>query len=81
MKINKGLNLMLKLNLALNITGKTSKVLHKIESIIGFITIYMMLFRLNQHSMEKNTPFLFMESFLKDIGPKNTYCSKIISDT
>ena len=46
-----------KLNLALNITGK-NKVLHKIESIIGFIDLHDVI-SINQHD-EKKTPYFFL---------------------
>ena len=66
MKINK-IKSNAKLNLALNITGK-KKVLHKIESIIGFIDLHDVI-SINQHN-GKNTIFLFMESFLKILEKK-----------
>jgi len=47
MKINK-IKSNAKLNLALNITGK-KKVLHKIESIIGFIDLHDVI-SINQHN-------------------------------
>ena len=51
MKINK-IKSNAKLNLALNITGK-KKVLHKIESIIGFIDLHDDIL-INQHNGKKH---------------------------
>ena len=76
MKINK-FKSNAKLNLALNITGK-KKVLHKIESIIGFIDLHDII-SINQHNGKKHHIF-FYGKFSKNIGKKK-YCSKIISNT
>ena len=51
MKINK-IKSNAKLNLALNITGK-KKILHKIESIIGFIDLHDDI-SINQHNGKKH---------------------------
>ena len=56
MKINK-IKSNAKLNLALNITGK-KKVLHKIESIIGFIDLHDII-SINQYNGKK-TPYFFL---------------------
>ena len=58
-----------KLNLALNITGK-KKVLHKIESIIGFIDLHDVI-SINQHNGKKHH-ISFYGKFSKNIGKKNT---------
>jgi len=58
-----------KLNLALNITGK-KKVLHKIESIIGFIDLHDVI-SINQHNGNKHL-ISFYGKFSKNIGKKNT---------
>jgi len=58
-----------KLNLALNITGK-KKVLHKIESIIGFIDLYDVI-SINQYNGNKHH-ISFYGKFSKNIGKKNT---------
>ena len=58
-----------KINLALNVTGKTSK-LHKIESIVSFVDlhdlIYLKLVNANDHKIS------FQGKFSKGIGKKNT---------
>ena len=66
MKINK-IKSNAKLNLALNITGK-KKVLHKIESIIGFIDLHDVI-SINQHN-GKNHHISFYGKFSKNIGKK-----------
>ena len=58
-----------KLNLTLNITGK-KKVLHKIESIIGFIDLHDVI-SINQHNGKKHH-ISFYGKFSKNIGKKNT---------
>ena len=68
MKINK-IKSNAKLNLALNITGK-KKVLHKIESIIGFIDLHDVI-SINQHNGKKHH-ISFYGKFSKNIGKKNT---------
>ncbi len=68
MKINK-IKSNAKLNLALNITGK-KKVLHKIESIIGFIDLHDIIW-INQHNGKKHH-ISFYGKFSKNIGKKNT---------
>ena len=68
MKINK-IKSHAKLNLALNITGK-KKVLHKIESIIGFIDLHDVI-SINQHNGKKHH-ISFYGKFSKNIGKKNT---------
>ena len=58
-----------KVNLALNVTGKTSK-LHKIESIVSFVDlhdlIYLELINTKKHEVS------FQGKFSKGIGKKNT---------
>ena len=66
MKINK-IKSNAKLNLALNITGK-KKVLHKIESIIGFIDLHDVI-SINQHNGKKHH-ISFYGRFSKNIGKK-----------
>ena len=66
MKINK-IKSNAKLNLALNITGK-KKVLHKIESIIGFIDLHDVI-SINQHNGKKHH-ISFYGKFSKNIGKK-----------
>ena len=66
MKINK-IKSNAKLNLALNITGK-KKVLHKIESIIGFIDLHDVI-SVNQHNGKKHH-ISFYGKFSKNIGKK-----------
>ena len=68
MKINK-IKSNAKLNLALNITGK-KKVLHKIESIIGFIDLHDVI-SINQHNGKKHD-ISFYGKFSKNIGNKNS---------
>ena len=68
MKINK-IKSNAKLNLALNITGK-KKVLHKIESIIGFIDLHDVI-SINQHNGKKHH-ISFYGKFSKNISKKNT---------
>ena len=68
MKINK-IKSNAKLNLALNITGK-KKVLHKIESIIGFIDLHDVIL-INQYKGNKHL-ISFYGKFSKNIDKKNT---------
>ena len=42
-----------KINLALNVTGKTSK-LHKIESVVGFVTLHDVILIKNTLQMSGN---------------------------
>ena len=68
MRINK-LKSHAKINLALNITGK-KKLLHKIESIVGFIDLHDVIsineIKTNEHKIS------FYGKFSKKIGKKNT---------
>ena len=75
MKINK-IKSNAKLNLALNITGK-KKVLHKIESIIGFIDLHDVI-SINQHNGKKHH-ISFYGKFSKNIGKKNTVQTKLLT--
>jgi len=58
-----------KINLALNITGKTSK-LHKIESIIGFVSLHDVI--LIKKIQSKKHIISFKGKFSKGINKKNT---------
>ena len=58
-----------KLNLALNVTGKSSK-LHKIESIISFIDLHDLIY-LKETSKKKHQIY-FKGKFSKNIGKTNT---------
>ena len=58
-----------KINLALNVTGKT-KSLHKIESIISFININDIIL-INEHKSDKHQ-ISFFGKFAKNISKKNT---------
>ena len=58
-----------KLNFALNITGK-KKLLHKIESIVGFIDLHDVI-SINQHNAKKHH-ISFYGNFAKNIKRKNT---------
>tara|TARA_B100000963_G_C22458756_1_gene594647 strand:+ start:69 stop:914 length:846 start_codon:yes stop_codon:yes gene_type:complete len=58
-----------KINLALNITGKT-KFLHKIESIISFVTLHDEIFIKQINSKKHN--IAFYGKFSKNIGTNNT---------
>mgnify|MGYP001177481581 FL=1 len=58
-----------KINLALNITGKTSK-LHKIESIVGFVTLHDVI--LIKKIQSKKHVISFKGKFSKNISKKNT---------
>ena len=58
-----------KINLALNVTGKTSK-LHKIESVVGFVTLHDVI--LIKKIQSKKHIISFKGKFSKNIGPKNT---------
>jgi len=58
-----------KINLALNVTGKNSK-LHKIESIISFIDLHDLIYI--KLINEKNHKVFFTGKFSKNIGKMNT---------
>ena len=58
-----------KINLALNVTGKTPK-LHKVESIISFINLHDLIYLKQIHN--KNHKVFFRGKFSKNIGKKNT---------
>tara|TARA_Y100000389_G_C17438420_1_gene506991 strand:- start:62 stop:910 length:849 start_codon:yes stop_codon:yes gene_type:complete len=58
-----------KLNLALNVTGKLSK-LHKIESIVSFIELHDLIFLRTRK--KKNHKILFYGKFSKNIDKNNT---------
>ena len=58
-----------KINLALNITGKTSK-LHKIESVVGFVTLHDVI--LIKKIQSKKHIISFKGKFSKNIDQKNT---------
>jgi len=58
-----------KINLALNITGKSSK-LHKIESVVGFITLHDVI--LIKKIQSKKHIISFKGKFSKNINKKNT---------
>ena len=58
-----------KINLALNIVGKTTN-LHKIESIIAFIDLYDLIFIKKIKSKKNNISFF--GKFSRNIGKKNT---------
>ena len=58
-----------KINLALNITGKTSKS-HKIESVVGFVTLHDVI--LIKKIQSKKHIISFKGKFSKNIDPKNT---------
>ena len=58
-----------KINLALNVTGKNSR-LHKIESIVGFVSLYDVI--LIKEIQSKKHIISFKGKFSKNIGPKNT---------
>ena len=73
MKINK-IKSNAKLNLALNITGK-KKVLHKIESIIGFIDLHDVI-SINQHNGKKHH-ISFYGKFSKNIGKTQAIILKL----
>ena len=51
-----------KINLALNVTGKTSK-LHKIESIVSFIELHDLIYL--KKLKKKNIRYFLRESFQK----------------
>jgi len=68
MKINK-IKSYAKINLALNITGKT-KLLHKIESIVSFINLYDLI-SINEIKKD-NHQISFYGKFSKNINKKNT---------
>jgi 4-diphosphocytidyl-2-C-methyl-D-erythritol kinase len=61
-----------KLNMALNVTGRTSK-LHKIESIISFIDLYDLIYL--KIINRKNHEVSFVGKFSKGITKKNTVLS------
>ncbi len=58
-----------KINLALNVTGKTKK-LHKIESIVSFVSLYDLIFIENIKNL--NHKISFYGKFSKNIGENNT---------
>jgi 4-diphosphocytidyl-2-C-methyl-D-erythritol kinase len=58
-----------KINLALNVTGKSSK-LHKIESIVSFISLHDLIYI--KLTNNKNHEVSFEGKFSKDIDKKNT---------
>ncbi len=58
-----------KINLALNITGKTPK-LHKIESVVGFVTLHDVI--LIKKIQSKKHIILFKGKYSKNIPKKNT---------
>lgn len=58
-----------KINLALNVTGKTSK-LHKIESVVGFVTLHDVI--LIKKIQSKKHIISFKGKFSKNIDQKNT---------
>tara|TARA_B100001057_G_scaffold496865_1_gene599460 strand:+ start:2298 stop:3140 length:843 start_codon:yes stop_codon:yes gene_type:complete len=58
-----------KINLALNVTGKTSK-LHKIESLVAFIDLHDLI--LIKKINSKNHQIIFSGKFSKNISPINT---------
>ena len=58
-----------KINLALNITGKTAE-LHKIESVVGFVTLHDVI--LIKKIKSKNHIISFKGKFSKNINEKNT---------
>ena len=58
-----------KINLALNVIGKSSK-LHRIESLVAFINIYDLI--LIKKIKKKNHIVKFRGKFSKNIGSKNS---------
>jgi 4-diphosphocytidyl-2-C-methyl-D-erythritol kinase len=58
-----------KINLALNVTGKSAK-LHKVESIISFVDLHDLIYLKLTNS--KNHKVSFQGTFSKDINKKNT---------
>ena len=64
-----------KINLALNITGKTSK-LHKIESVVGFVTLHDVI--LIKKIQSKKHIISFNGKYSKNIHKKNTI-SKLLN--
>ena len=64
-----------KINLALNITGKTSK-LHKIESIVGFVSLYDVI--LIKEIQSKKHLISFNGKYSKNIHKKNSI-SKLLN--
>jgi len=58
-----------KINLALNVTGKKTK-LHKIESLISFIDLHDLIYL--KQIRKKNHKIIFKGKFSKNIGKKNT---------
>ena len=63
-----------KINLALNVTGKYSK-LHKIESIISFVDLHDLIYL--ELTNNRNHEILFEGKFSKGIGKKNTVSNLI----
>ena len=61
-----------KVNLALNVTGKTTK-LHKIESLISFIDLHDLIYL--KKIKQKNHKVVFKGKFSKNIGKINTVTS------
>ena len=68
-----------KINLALNITGK-SKSLHKVESIIAFVTLHDEIYI--KQINKQNHQISFFGEFSKNINSKNTISKllKILDD-
>ena len=58
-----------KINLALNVTGKKTK-LHKIESLISFIELHDLIYL--KKIKKKNHKIIFKGKFSKNIGKINT---------
>ena len=58
-----------KINLALNVTGKSSK-LHKIESLVSFISLCDLIYL--KRTNNKNHKLSFKGIFSKNIGKINT---------
>ena len=58
-----------KINLALNVTGKSVK-LHKVESIISFVDLHDLIYLKLTNS--KDHKVSFQGTFSKDINKKNT---------
>ena len=58
-----------KINLALNVTGKKTK-LHKIETLISFIDLYDLIYL--KKIKKENHKIIFKGKFSKNIGKINT---------
>ena len=67
-----------KINLSLNIVGKLSSNLHKIESIVTFINIFDLL--VIKQTKHKNHKIVFKGKFSKNIEKKK-YCKKVTNNT